>query len=284
MSLNETTSVSFDPRVVLRPRTLDEVFDLAMAYGRTYRRDFLRLTLILFVPAFLLTGALKIGLELNWAKTWAITLVLATLIERVTIAYAGRHLFGNAPSIPRAIAGAMRRPISTVFSALLIPLPLLIGLLDDFSELSIGFGVMIGMFWPFALAWTIYLSIVLNLEALPFGKGTKRSALLVSYRFGRAIGFVATTGTIRVLAAVLGDLGCGFLVGFLLQLGEPLDVLFQDGGSWASIAGYYLIAPYCAVARLFDYVDARTRLEGWDIQVRFKAIAAKKDEPKRKVA
>ena len=39
--------------------------------------------------------------------------------------------------------------------------------------------------------------------------------------------------------------------------------------------GYLSVAPVIALARLLDYVDTRTRLEGWDIQVRFKAAAAR---------
>ena len=70
-----------------------------------------------------------------------------------------------------------------------------------------------------------------------------------------------------------------------MQLGSPLDTLWDNGGSWASIAGFLLAAPFVALARLFDYVDARTRLEGWDIQVRFKAIATRaKEERARSLA
>lgn len=266
-------TVSFDPRVVLRPRTLDEVLDLAMAYGRTHKRDIGRLMLALVIPAMAITAAAQLAFELSWLQTWMVVLVITPLIERVAITYTSRHLFGNAPRVRSAVLGAARRPITALFAALIIPLPILIGLLADFEATALGFAILIGMFWPFALAWTVYLSIVLNLEGLPFSKATRRSGMLVSYRFGRAIGFVLVTALMRGIAAVVGDLTLRFLVGFVLQLGEPFDTLFENQGSWASIAGYYLVAPYVAVARLFDYVDARTRLEGWDIQVRFKAVA-----------
>ena len=89
----------------------------------------------------------------------------------------------------------------------------------------------------------------------------------------------------RILAVLAVEMTVWFTVSFLLQLGEPLDLLFEERGSWASVAGYVAVAPYIALAKLFDYVDARTRREGWDIQVRFKAIAAKaRDERARKVA
>jgi hypothetical protein len=270
--------VSFDPRVVLRPRSLDEVLDLAMAYAREHKRDFGRMIVALVVPAMLLTVAAKLALELSWIQTWVLVLTLTPLLERAVITYAGRHLFGNTPRIRTAVAGALRRPFSALTAALLIPVPFTILLLGELDEAAIAFSIMVGMFWPFALAWSIYLSIVLNLEGLPLSKGMRRSSLLVSYRFGRALGFVLTTSVMRLVAVLMGDLILQFVVGFVFQLGEPFDTLFENKGSWASFAAYYLMAPYVGVARLFDYVDARTRLEGWDIQVRFKALATQAKE------
>jgi hypothetical protein len=60
-----------------------------------------------------------------------------------------------------------------------------------------------------------------------------------------------------------------FVLGFMLQFGDVAEAL----GMWPAFVGYLLVAPYVAIARMFDYVDARTRREGWDIQVRFNAIA-----------
>jgi hypothetical protein len=58
-------------------------------------------------------------------------------------------------------------------------------------------------------------------------------------------------------------------VGMVLQFGNFSEAI----GGWAAMIGYLLAGPYTAIARMFDYVDARTRREGWDIQIRFNAIA-----------
>lgn len=276
--MTQETGTNFEARVVLRPRSLDEVLDLAMAYGREHKRDMVRMLLTLALPALAFTAALKLGLELSWQHTWMVVLTLTPILERIAVSYAGRHLFANAPSLRGALAGALRRPFSAVGAALAIPLPLLVVLASGEEEWAIGLGVIVGMFWPFVLAWTIYLSIVVVLEGLPLSRATRRSSMLVSYRYGRAIAFVLMSGAMRILAAIMGDLAIRFLVSFVLQLGEPLDTLFENEGSWASVAGYLAVGPYLAVARLFDYVDARTRLEGWDIQVRFKAVATQRRE------
>ena len=77
------------------------------------------------------------------------------------------------------------------------------------------------------------------------------------------------------LLFVVGTMfGAKFLIEFVLQFqGVPDSVAY-----WAGIGGYVLSGPYVALVRLFDYVDARTRREGWDIQVRFNAIAQKSRE------
>ncbi len=68
-----------------------------------------------------------------------------------------------------------------------------------------------------------------------------------------------------------------FLMGFVLQFEGVFKGLLQ----WTLLCGYILSGPYIAVLRLFDYVDARTRQEGWDIQVRFHAIAQHAREERR---
>ncbi|CAN5747553.1 hypothetical protein BH11MYX4_BH11MYX4_30880 [soil metagenome] len=35
--------------------------------------------------------------------------------------------------------------------------------------------------------------------------------------------------------------------------------------------------PYVATARFFIYLNVRTRVEGWDVQTRFAALAARND-------
>jgi hypothetical protein len=72
---------------------------------------------------------------------------------------------------------------------------------------------------------------------------------------------------------VAGDLLGQGLVEFVLQLGRPVGSLFHDGGSTYALFGYFLSVPYVSSARFLGYVDSRTRREGWDIQVRFAALA-----------
>jgi hypothetical protein len=129
-------------------------------------------------------------------------------------------------------------------------------------------------FWPFIMASHVYLGEAAFLEQLPTGRAMKRARILVTYRFGRALGLVVAQTMVRALFVLAVMFGTTFLIEFVLQFqGVPDAVSY-----WAGIGGYVLSGPYVALVRLFDYVDARTRREGWDIQVRFNAIAQRARE------
>ena len=71
------------------------------------------------------------------------------------------------------------------------------------------------------------------------------------------------------------------IVNTVLQLGEPFGQLLQKGGTPYALAGFFLTVPVIAAARFLAYTDLRTRKEGWDIQLRFMAIAAEAEETGR---
>ena len=70
------------------------------------------------------------------------------------------------------------------------------------------------------------------------------------------------------------DPGYTRLFDFVLQVGKPFGSLIDEGGSASSLLGLFLAVPYWATARFLLYVDLRTRRDGWDVQVRFMALAS----------
>jgi hypothetical protein len=83
---------------------------------------------------------------------------------------------------------------------------------------------------------------------------------------------------VMLSAVVTGEaLGHG-VVEFVLQLGKPFGSLWPDGGSLYAIFGLLACVPLCATTRFLAYIDARTRRDGWDIQVRFMAIQAEAEQ------
>lgn len=276
-------TTSFDPRIVLRPRTLDETLDLALAYLRTSFRDFAKLAAILTAVSGAVTFALVFAFGLTHElQQFAVAIVVAPIVERVVTVYGGRHLFRNDPRIgPSTVAALKKLPLAVVSAAIATApwTPMLLTRFDDSTW--IGVGVMLASLWPFIIAPHAYLGEAVHLEQLPLGRAAKRSRVLVTYRFGRALGLVIVTALVRVLVAAAASLTTQFVLGFVLQFKDVSDAL----GGWPAMFGWFLAGPYLAMVRMFDYVDARTRREGWDIQVRFNAIAQRtREEEERRLA
>jgi hypothetical protein len=277
--------VSFDPRIVLRPRSLDEVLDLTFAYLRIHFRDFRPLFVVQLVLALVLVAGLRVGLEQSWAMVWAVAVVLAPLTEKVVLVFGGDHLFGNTSSWRSSVMRVLRRIAPLTVAAVLVPLPILPALLSGFDdETTLGLAVMVSLFWPIVLAWFLFFGVTLLLENLSLAATFRRSSLLIKFRLGRAITFVVVAFHIRLFIVLTVELLTQFVISFVLQLGSPIDALLNHGGSYPSVIAFFLAAPVVSLARMFDYVDTRTRLEGWDLQVRFRALLTKRDAPRPGVA
>ena len=270
------SGTSFEPRVVLRPRSLDETLDLALAYLRIAAKDFLKVfTVFSFGSALIVVGA-AYALDLDWWQRCGVALIVVSIMERMITVYAGRHLFQNQAQKRAAIKTVMKRIPLVLTWTLFCTGPILIMLIDVEETGLLVLGTFCLTFWPFILASHIYLGEAAFLEQLPAGRAMKRARILVTYRFGRALGLVVAQTIVRALFVLSVMFGTSFLIEFVLQFqGVPDAVEY-----WAGIGGFILSGPYVALVRLFDYVDARTRREGWDIQVRFNAIAQKNREEK----
>ncbi|MEO1229587.1 MAG: hypothetical protein AAFZ18_11825 [Myxococcota bacterium] len=271
---------SFRARIVLRPRTLDEVFDLALAYGREHFGE-LRgvIAFSVFVP-LLVAGATVGGW---WASGGSpeSTMVLGAFVlvlgsawaERVVTVFVGRHLFETRVTLREAIRGA-RRALPLLPGTALRWSPLLPFLLIDAGAhdaagallLLLIFAAMVNATFH---ARSFFEGEVRLLERLSGGAARRRAHDLAVDRHGRNLIFMVPALVFRTLF-VISALGASHTVfSFVLQFEGVNEVA---AGPVAAL-GYVLSGPFIALARLFDYVDARTRGEGWDIQVRFQEIA-----------
>lgn len=265
------SGTSFEARVTLRPRSLDETFDLALAYLRVHIRDLRGPILVATLAAWLpvVIGFLVLGL--SDTEVIALGLVLTGLAERSITVYAGRHLFGNPTSIRGAWAATGRRLAFGLATNLFAICPILALVLSDYDETWIVIVTMLGFVWPFMIASHVHLAEVHHLEQLPLGRAAQRARALIAYRFGRAVGLLTMGALVRALFVLAMSSGAAFLFSFVLQFKGVSGI----AGPLFGMLGYTLSGPFVALARFFDYIDARTRREGWDIQIRFNAIAQK---------
>lgn len=276
-------STSFEARIVLRPRSLDETFDLAIRYFRATMRDFMKMYAIFTI---VITGGIvgaAIFFDLSFEVQGALAVAIVPFYERVVTVFAGRHLFANPTSVSAAFGAVLKRFAFLSMHAAIILAPVLMILLSDDEGTMAAFGVMLGLAWGlFVVPSHMHVTEVVLLEQLPAGRAMKRARILLHNSFGRALGSFVFTGVVRGCVVAMVYFGLNFVVGFVLQFESASEHL----GPYFAVFGYVLAAPYVALARLFDYVDARTRREGWDIQVRFNAIAQKyaREEAKRLAA
>lgn len=260
---------SFEARIALRPRSLDETFDLSLAYLRVFSRDLRRLLVVSVLATVTLPVLCWLLFGLVNAEAVALAVVTGGVAERSVTAFAGRHLFGNPASVKAAWGAVLRRPFFGLSAVLIPTLPALMVLGSDFDDAWLGFAIVLGFFWPFVLASHAHLSEVVYLEQLAVGRAGQRARALVAYRFGRALGLVLAGLLVRGLFVYGTYTTAAFLFGFVLQF----KGVTQTMGPAFLVLGYALSGPFMALVRFFDYIDARTRREGWDIQVRFNAIA-----------
>ena len=271
-------STSFDPRIVVRPRSLDQTVDLALAYVRVCQREFVPLFAGLTVATLVIVGLLTIGLGLDTAGTVSAVLIVSPIFERIVTVYGGRHLFGHAVPLRKAFAQTVRHIPFAIISATWVNLPWILMLLatDDPTSPAAPVAVLLAIGWPFMIASHVYLREVLLLEHLGRGKAMRRARLLASHRFERAFGLLSVSLIVRIGAALLAYSSIRFGLEFVLQFNEvPIEVVAA-----VTAAGWVMGGQFLALVRLFDYVDARTRREGWDIQIRFDAIKHRDDTAK----
>jgi hypothetical protein len=252
--------------VVLRPRTLAEELDLAcrlcmsLAFGL-----YARLSALILLP--ILAGCLWLrhGMGWGWPEVWAVAALAGSVVQGVFTVAVGRLLFSEALSVGQVLRLFLRRAGSYLGMLFLSRLILAVAALL----------FLVGL--PFAWPRLVFVYEASLLENAGAAGALRRSNRFVDGRApavaGVLVALLLTQAGFVLTAELLGQ----GLVAEVLQLGKPFGSLFQDGGSPYALAGLLLSFPYVATARFLDYIDARTRADGWDIQLRFMAIAAREE-------
>jgi hypothetical protein len=121
----------------------------------------------------------------------------------------------------------------------------------------------------------------LLLENATLGKALERSRALARNRHFSCLGLWLATLTLPAFGAIAMDVIGNSVVDFVLQMGRPTGELFEHGGSGFAVLGALLCVPAAAAMRFLYYIDLRTRKEGWDIQLRFVALAEQASSGRR---
>ncbi len=259
--------------IVLRPRTVAEVMDLACRF--TFARSlglYLRIAAAVLLPVYAAVIAAAYLLSLPWWAVWLIAVPLAIWLQAPFTLAASRVMFGEEPTTGSVLSSWWGR-----FGAYTG------GLLLKALYVSLG-GALCGVGAFFVAPAGTLVSEVTLLEGSSAFESWGRSRRLVNQRASDSFGALLSLLVALVAFAIGFELFGQSLVSDILQLGKPFGALFKDGFTPFAIAGVFAASPYIATARFLHYIDTRTRADGWDIQVKFMAIVGKQEESKREVA
>jgi hypothetical protein len=249
-------------RVALRERPLLDSLDLAVRFCAAHAWPYTKLSLVVLVPAFAVSwGAVRLG---GWWLGWPVTVMVTAFAGVPFVALASRLVFADAVrtrealgiafrAVPRLIALRLLQAIGLTFSLLLAGLP-----------------------WLWLGTVLLFVVEVLVLEQAGVGGTLGRAQRVASSHFSDAVLAMLILAVTPVAAAMLADVAGREILQGLLEL-KPPPSMFQAGGSWLALIGWWAVLPLLQTARFFVYLDIRTRTEGWDIQTRFAAIAARSE-------
>lgn len=292
-----------EAKVVFRPRSVGEVFDLAaLVTTRGAPRLLGAVAAGTLLPGYLVALALRYGAGWSWLAVWLAAWVWASLATGAFTLAVGRWLLAEAPTAPAVLRDYLRalpRFVGTwlwgrlfTIPAALFAWPLYFAFEEVGARLSDdqvwGVGtllVFVGLLLVPAQQQTLFLYETAFLERLPAARCVGRSRQFVKALGGRAWKMAFLLLLAPLAAAVGGELLGQAIVEDVLQLGPVVEHLGLSGGSPFALAGLFLATPFLAAARFLFYVDGRTRVDGWDIQVRFLAIASQAEtSPVRRAA
>ncbi len=256
-------------RIALRPRSVLDVLDFTLRFVVSHAASYARVSAVALLPAALVSWG--VARTAGWAWGWPVTVFLALLVQTPFTALAARLVFQPDASMADVFRTALRALPRVLVLRMVQILAVALGLTTFFVP-----GLWLGV----ALFFLVEVAV---LEHASFGAAISRSLRIATGQWGQALAaFLALFG-LQLAAIVLGDeVGRAALVD-LLQFTAP-EPLWNAGGSALSLAGFWLLVPYVATARFLVYLDLRTRSEGWDIQTRFAAIAARADHAERRAA
>jgi hypothetical protein len=258
-------------RVALRHRPFSDVLDLALRFIVVHWRAYAKVSLVTIVPGVVGTWLLAGPMGGGWAWGWLIGVTWSLFAQIPFTILASRLVFEDKVRARDVIWAAFTQSPRVLWLRII-----------TITATGLAFTML---FVPAAWVAIIFCfsTEVLLLERSGVGTTLGRSQRVAQSDFGESlmmvvVGLVATAGAI-----FLSDYAGRTVIEELLQFRGPAS-MFVEGGSVLGLVGLFGVVPYLSTARFFTYLNIRTRAEGWDIQTRFAALAARADERVREAA
>lgn len=253
-------------RVVLRPRSLSEIFDLGLRFATApAAKLYAKLACVTLVPAWGLCVVARYGLGWGWGVLWLVAIALATPLQGVFTVAISRMMFADEVRVGEVLSHYLRR--LPAYLGTLVITRVLIGLLCFAAVL------IVPPLWMWSRCAYVHEACLLE-QAGPLDAGSRAARMVASNVVGTIALLLMLTLAVAGFVFVAEVLINAGLFDFVVQVGRPFGSLFDEGGSLAALFGLFLAVPYWTTVRFLAYIDLRTRRDGWDVQLRFMAIQA----------
>ena len=256
-----------ESRVALRPRPMSDLLDLAAPFCFANRRLLLPLALLVTAVGGLVAWLCRVKLGWDWDGVWLAVATYDLVTIGVYTQAAGDLLFRRAEDVRVAhVLGRFARRFPSY----------LVARLTQLLVLAVSAVLLVPL--PIFAARSFFVGEAVLLESGAPLASLTRSSRLVLFRSFSCLGLALASLCAPFLFALAAELIGGSLVELVFQMGRPFGALFAGGGSAYAVVGVLLSAPFVAGASFLGYIDRRTRKEGWDIQLRFMALADAEDK------
>lgn len=256
-------------RVALRHRPLSDVLDLALRFCIVHWKPYAKVSLLTVLPGILFSWL--VAWSSGWVLGWTVAIAWSLLAQTPFTVLASRLVFEDRVRARETLRAALADS-PRVFVLRVLTL----------TAMSLG-----ALLFLVPAAWVAVIfcfsTEVLLLERSTIGQTLSRSQRVAQSDIGESL-FMVVLGLVFTAAAVLlAEMGGRTIIEDVLQFRAP-PALWNEGGSVLALIGLHGIVPYLATARFFTYLNIRTRTEGWDIQTRFAALAARGDDAVKEAA
>ena len=245
-------------RVVLRPRGVLEVLDLSFVFLRTRWRPVLRLSWIMLLPPLLVLA--PVGWLLGFPPWLALLPPIGfAVIQAPFVVLGGRLMFADDARVGDVLRDCWSRAPGVVGATFVDTAMVVVGVASCGTLLLLMAGI--AFVWEAVLLERVALRQAVTRSTFLAGGGAIEAVVAVAARWGLALWGGAT----------LDLLGNGMLT-YVFQLPPVLGSMVEGEASLFFLAGMLLVQPLAALYRLLLYINVRTRIEGWDIQVALRAV------------
>lgn len=239
--------------VRLRPRSPFEALDLGLALARSQWRPVYGAWLAVYLPAVALAHALLFDTPL-WA--WLALWWLKPLFDRAVLSVLAPAMFGE----PVRIGKVLRSLPAVAWRS----------------------GIIGALLWRrFDLARSLHLPVY-QLERLRGAPARSRLAVLDREARGAGVWLTFMLANVEIIVALAISLGIALLVPVQMPIESIFDAwargTFQSEngsrlGALLAALAVCVVEPIYVAAGFTLYLQRRTHLEGWDIELRFRQLA-----------